>query len=181
MSRIVYSVIVYFLLSSVLPGAQQEAFGDCPECIDTSNSVCRPWGHGQAKFQWATGETPTSDIVLTAGPCDGPGESGTAYIFSYISTHNAECYDEQPCGGDTAGYGTYAVIEVTGDEKAFQKIFPNGLNFTGDFYYAPTQFWIGTTVEQIDCKYDFELTKRESVYYWLIEKTNNIDLTTIIL
>lgn len=87
MSRIVCSVIVSFLLSLVLPGGQQEAFANCPESIDTSNTACRPWGHGQAKFQWATGENPTSDIVLTAGPCGGPGESGTAYIFAFIDAH----------------------------------------------------------------------------------------------
>ena len=36
MSRIVWSVIVSFLLILAAPGARQEAFGDCPECIDTS-------------------------------------------------------------------------------------------------------------------------------------------------
>ena len=91
MSRIVYSVIVSFLLSLVAPGAQQEAFGDCPECVDTSNTACKPWGQGQAKFQWATDESLTSDITLTAGPCGQPGETGTAYIFAFIDAHGLNC------------------------------------------------------------------------------------------
>ena len=159
MSRIVYSVIVSFLLSLILPGAQQEAFGDCPECIDTSSTTCRPWGQGQAKFLWATAKKkPTSSIVLTGGPCGGPGESGTAYIFSYISEHNSKCRGDQPCGGNTGSWDAYAVVEVKGNQKAFTEIFPGGLSFTGDVYYAPGNFWVGTTVKETGCKYDFELT-----------------------
>ena len=146
---------VCLLVSVVVFSSQLYASG-CPSCIDTGSSGCKLWGSGQASFQWASSEVPGPDITLTAGPCGLPGESGTGYIFSYINLHNAICNDDSPCGGDAVSQGYYAIIKISGNKKAFQHIFPDGISFKGDHVIRPYQdipYYESIKVDQAGCEY----------------------------
>jgi len=161
MSRSIQSVALSIVLVFVLLGGQGWAVEGCPECVDPSSITCKPWGRGQARFQWATDESLTSDITLTAGPCGQPGETGTAYIFAFIDAHGLNCdsnYDTNPCGGDEAGYGAFAIIKISGNQKAFQHIFPDGLGFVGNKVIGgnPPQ-WASTTVDKTGCNYELDV------------------------
>ncbi len=131
---------------------------ECPECVDPHNNACKLWAGGQARFQWATGKNITSDITLTAGPCGEPGESGTAYVFAYMNNHRLQCdgdSDTNPCGGDMQASDAFAIIKVSGNQKAFKHIFPGGITFTGNYEVpaSPRSHWAYTTVDKAGCDY----------------------------
>lgn len=128
----------------------------CPECVDPHNNACKLWAGGQAKFQWATGKNVSSDITLTAGPCGQPGESGTAYIFAYMNAHRTRCDsdgDTNPCGGDMEAHDTFAIIRVSGNQRAFKHIFPGGLSLLGNEVVGTPPWWACTTVDKTGCDY----------------------------
>jgi hypothetical protein len=131
----------------------------CIPCGIQGSSVCRPWGKGQAYFKWATGDQAGSSITLTAGPCGQLGETGTAYILSCVDDHRTICDGNEntnPCGENTTNAGTFAVIKVTGNNQAFQHIFPNGLSFMGDY---PTEYsYMSVSVLQTGCEYPLQLS-----------------------
>lgn len=132
---------------------------ECPPCAITSSSGCREWGNGKAKFIWASKPGGGSSISLSAGSCGEGGESGRAYIFTYVDTHNATCNGDAPCADEYGYGGTYAVIQVSGKQEAFQSTL-GGLGFTGDKWYPDYDGggnWSGVGVSQTGCDYILEL------------------------
>ena len=111
------------------------------ECRTMTGNACQRWGSSGAEFYWITDSNPSSSITLTSSPCEGggSGESGTAYIYAYLNASSGQCDEEwdTPCGsGGDISYGRYAKIKVTGNQKAFQHIFPEGLLFQGCYPYG---------------------------------------------
>ncbi len=104
------------------------------------NPGCKERGSAQARFLWVTQETPGSSVTLTSGPCGVGGDSATGYIFMFSNAHPAICKGSTPCSGYDWGCcensndsKTVAVIKVSGNQKAFQDIFPAGISFSGDY------------------------------------------------
>ncbi len=134
---------------------------DCPDCIDTDGGACNIWGRGRAYFQWASGKevgSVSSGITLTAGACQAPesGESGTAYVFAVVDTHDAMCDGKNPCGDSYPSGDYYAIIEINGNEKAFEYIFPDGITFTGDYPIPKSNGgckYSKVNVDRANCKY----------------------------
>ena len=135
------------------------AVGGCPSCPDTSVSACRRWGAGRAKFLWASGDSPSSGITLTAGTCGQGGEGAVGYIFSHVDTHARVCNGQTVCNDGLGQEGTIAIIRITGNQKAFQHIF-GGIGFTGDKVYTTStggQYYSHTAVTQTGCDYELAL------------------------
>ena len=117
-------------------------------------------GAGRAKFLWASGDSASSDITLTAGPCGQSGESATGYIMFQTDTHSAICVGKSVCDDGLGHEETVAVIRIIGDQKAFRHIF-GSLDFTGDEVYTTylgAQYYSHTTVTQTDCDYPLVLS-----------------------
>lgn len=133
---------------------------ECPPC-DVQSNACRRWGSAQAKFQWASAENVGSSITLTAGSCGQCGESGVGYIFMDCDTHSAICNGAgDPCNDGMSSVDSFAIIKVTGNKKAYQKIFPGGISFTGDKVHQGTtgsRYYLSTAVPQIGCEYKIPL------------------------
>ena len=148
------SGLVAFLLIWVVTGM---AAADCPVCPDTSASACRRWGSARAKFLWASGESPSSGITLTAGSCGQGGESATGYIMLHTDTHNAICNGRTVCDDGLVTQATIAMIRVTGDQKAFQDTL-GGITFKGDRLTSDNIDYISTSVSLTDCDYVLPLS-----------------------
>jgi RHS repeat-associated protein len=150
-----------FVLLVVAGWVSAVAVAACPECIDTNSSACRHWGSGRAFFKWASDEDAGSSITLTAGnSCGvGGGEGGVAYIFAVNDTHRATCKNQAPCDDGLSSKGAVAVIKVTGNQKAYQNIFPGGLTFASDrvVCYDDKCFRDYVTASQIGCEYTLPL------------------------
>lgn len=148
------SGLVAFLLIWVVTGM---AAADCPTCPDTSASACRRWGSARAKFLWASGESPSAGITLTAGSCGQGGESATGYIMLHTDTHNAICNGRTTCDDGLGQQGTIAIIRVTGNQKAFQNTL-GGIAFKGDMLTSDHKDYISTGVLLADCDYALPLS-----------------------
>lgn len=157
-STFLWGFFFIFSFSIVSRGAE------CPPCGNFNSSGCREWGNGKIKFIWASDPSGSSNISLSAGSCGGGGESGKAYIFTYVDTHNATCNGEPPCDDGYISDSTFAVIRVEGSQEAFQSTL-GGLSFEGDKIttsYGGQWHRSAVGVSQTGCDYTLALGGSQS-------------------
>jgi RHS repeat-associated protein len=138
------------------------------ECRTMTGNACQRWGSSGAEFYWITDSNPSSSITLTSSPCEGggSGESGTAYIYAYLNASSGQCDEEwdTPCGsGGDISYGRYAKIKVTGNQKAFQHIFPEGLLFQGCYAYGSPLRYTRISITETNTECDLRLSDSAQV------------------
>ncbi len=151
--------VVFILCSVILSLLTGNLLADECSCLDMSSSACRTWGSSGTGFRWITDSNPSSSISLTSGPCGGSGESGTAYIHAYLNASSSQC-DGTPCNGDSVSWGRFAKIKISGNQEAFQHIFPEGLFFRGDHVYqAETPYYSGVSVTETNTECDLKMSQ----------------------
>jgi RHS repeat-associated protein len=153
---------VFVLCSVVLSILAGNLLADECSCLDMSSSGCRTWGSSGTGFSWVTDSNPSSGITLTSGPCGGSGESGTAYIYAYLNASSGQCDDDwnTPCNGDDYSWGRFAKIKISGNQEAFQHIFPEGLFFKGDHVYpADPPYYSGVSITETNTECDLKMSQ----------------------
>lgn len=149
---------------TVFPG--HYAFADECSCMNMSSNACRRWGSSGKGFYWITDSVPSSSTTLTSGPCGSSGESGTAYIYAYLNASAGQCDGDMdtPCNGNNSSYGRYAKIKVSGSQKAFQHIFPDGLSFRGNhIYWGEHPHYSGVSITETNTECDLKLADNSQV------------------